>query len=121
MQAVLDLFRDYIQKYDPLEDPYEIIFGWRNGTLHGERSWGAVGGTVLNLAILIGLERIAPDYARRREIALGRYKNWHSIREHDRSMGRTPDDSIPHWLFCRHLTDLDYPIQNDWSYSSRPS
>lgn len=43
-------------------DGYEVIYDWRNSSLHGETSLGTIGGTVLMVAIRLALETVAENY-----------------------------------------------------------
>ncbi|HHD2754425.1 TPA: hypothetical protein ACOTG0_003280 [Clostridium perfringens] len=43
-------------------DPCKIIYDWRNSSLHGETSYSTIGGTILNIAIIIILHSIEDTY-----------------------------------------------------------
>lgn len=53
-------------------DGYEVVFDWRNSSLHGEISLTTIGGTILSLALLIALDGLRPDYPAHRAEALHR-------------------------------------------------
>lgn len=52
------------------EDGFDVIFRWRNSSLHGVESLPTVGGTVLNVALLIALSEIRDRYEAMRVLAL---------------------------------------------------
>jgi len=52
------------------EDGFDVIFRWRNSSLHGVESLPTVGGTVLNVALLIALSEIRDRYEAMRALAL---------------------------------------------------
>lgn len=43
-------------------DPCKIIYDWRNSSLHGETNYFTIGGTILNIAIIIILHSIENEY-----------------------------------------------------------
>ncbi|AVK50680.1 hypothetical protein AXY43_23155 [Clostridium sp. MF28] len=43
-------------------EPCRIIYNWRNSSLHGETSYSTIGGTILNIAIIIFLHSIENEY-----------------------------------------------------------
>ena len=44
------------------EDPFRLIYQWRNASLHGSTNYSTIGGTVLNIAIIIALDSISERY-----------------------------------------------------------
>jgi hypothetical protein len=55
---------------------FKVLYDWRNGSLHGASLNSTVGGTVLNMAILIALSSLREDYdaVRRRTLDQVRYE-----------------------------------------------
>ena len=64
------------------QDGYDVIFEWRNSSLHGETSLSTIGGTVLNLALLIALDSIMHEFEQHRVAALGRAQREVDMSEH---------------------------------------
>jgi hypothetical protein len=58
----LDTLRAHIALLEPSRDPFDVLFRWRNSSLHGEESLPTIGGTVLNTAILVALDAISTGY-----------------------------------------------------------
>lgn len=54
----LDLFRNHLKYLDKSIDPFDLIYGWRNSSLHGSNSYQTIGGTLLNLVLLLILEEM---------------------------------------------------------------
>lgn len=70
LKVLLDQFRDHLGLIDTTEDPFDLLYGWRNQSLHGSTSFQTIGGAVLNLSLLISLFEIEDDFERRRETVL---------------------------------------------------
>jgi hypothetical protein len=52
------------------DDGFDVLFYWRNSTMHGEVQMETVGGAILNLITLILLHNAEPTFDARREEAL---------------------------------------------------
>ncbi|NWA67389.1 hypothetical protein [Pseudomonas reactans] len=63
---LLDLFRSHLSNLDKTQDPFDLIYGWRNQSLHGSTNFQTIGGTMLSLALLISLFEIQQDFEERR-------------------------------------------------------
>ena len=59
----LDYLRRHLQSLDA-RDPFDLLYDWRNASLHGQTSFPTIGGTVLNTALLIALDSVKDDYER---------------------------------------------------------
>jgi hypothetical protein len=70
LKALLDQFRGHISVLDGTQDPFDLIYSWRNQSLHGSTKYQTIGGTILNLALLISLFEIDQDFEQRRLLAL---------------------------------------------------
>jgi hypothetical protein len=70
LKALLDQFRDHIALLNGTQDPFDLIYSWRNDSLHGSTNFQTIGGTILNLALLISLFEIEQDFEDRRLAAL---------------------------------------------------
>lgn len=68
----IDEFRDHIQGLDPSKDPFGVIYDWRNQSLHGTTNFQTIGGTLLNLSIIICLFGIKDQYSDIRDRSLER-------------------------------------------------
>ncbi|WP_437830659.1 hypothetical protein ACQRXC_03980 [Niallia taxi] len=62
----LNLFKQCISDVDNSMRPYDLIYQWRNHSLHGQFSYSTIGGTILNLIILLSLNNIKDNYENRR-------------------------------------------------------
>lgn len=69
-QTLIDEFRSHIQFLDSSQDPFDLIFQWRNDSLHGTANYQTIGGTILSLALLISIFEIETDYEQRRQRAI---------------------------------------------------
>jgi hypothetical protein len=70
LKSLLDRFRAHISLLDGTQDPFDLIYGWRNSSLHGSTNYQTIGGTVLNLALLISLFEIEQDFEQHRQKVL---------------------------------------------------
>lgn len=53
-------------------DGCDVVFNWRNPSLHGEATFSTIGGTIYSLASLIALDGISSDYEEVKESAVRR-------------------------------------------------
>lgn len=60
LQIILEHIKG-LDKENP-NDPCKIIYNWRNSSLHGQTSYSTIGGTILNIAIIIILHSIEDQY-----------------------------------------------------------
>lgn len=58
LKILLDRFREHLATLDRGQDPYDLVYGWRNQSLHGSTNFQTIGGTILNLSLLISLFEI---------------------------------------------------------------
>jgi len=70
LKSLLNQFRDHIVLLDNTQDPFDLLYSWRNQSLHGSTNFQTIGGTVLNLSLLISLFEIEHDFERHREMVL---------------------------------------------------
>ena len=70
LKALLNQFRDHIGLLDGTQDPFDLLYSWRNQSLHGSTNFQTIGGTVLNLSLLISLFEIEHNFERHREMVL---------------------------------------------------
>lgn len=62
---------DHVAQFgDASADGYDVLFDWRNSSLHGEVSHATIGGTVLSVALLVALDSLRGDYESHRRAAL---------------------------------------------------
>lgn len=62
LKSALDEFRAHISTLDGSEDPFDIVYKWRNQSLHGTISFQTIGGTLLNLVLLIIVHQLSDKY-----------------------------------------------------------
>lgn len=72
--AALDDVRAHLRELEPNEDPFDLLLRWRNTSLHKEAPLATIGGTVLNVALLIAIEGIAAEYDARRDAAVAQIR-----------------------------------------------
>lgn len=70
LRAHMDEFRSHIRFLDPSLDPFDLIYQWRNDSLHGTSNYQTIGGTILSLALLISIFEIEADFEQRRDLAI---------------------------------------------------
>lgn len=66
LKALLDRFREHLQLLDGTQDPFDLIYSWRNQSLHGATNFRTIGGTLLNLSLLITLFEFESEFEQRR-------------------------------------------------------
>ncbi|MGG2087925.1 hypothetical protein ABFY59_13125 [Priestia aryabhattai] len=62
LRKQLTFIRSHIAEIDNSKDPFDVIYRWRNSSLHGQEGFPTIGGTVLNIAIIIALDEIKDKY-----------------------------------------------------------
>ncbi len=62
LKNALDEFRNHIATLDNSEDPFDVVYKWRNQSLHGSTSFQTIGGTLLNLVLLIVIHQLSDRY-----------------------------------------------------------
>ncbi|MBI1744804.1 hypothetical protein HYR54_17315 [Candidatus Acetothermia bacterium] len=67
LKSKLDEMRKHLSTLDSTKDPFDLIYEWRNSSLHGHTNFQTIGGTILNLTILILFSQIRSDYERVRD------------------------------------------------------
>jgi hypothetical protein len=70
LRALVDEFRSHIQFLDSSKDPFDLIYQWRNDSLHGTSNYQTIGGTILSLALLVSVFEIETDFEHRRQRAI---------------------------------------------------
>lgn len=81
LKALLDRFRDHITLLDSTLDPFDLLYSWRNQSLHGSTNFQTIGGTVLNLSLLISLFEIRDNFEQHRAIVV-EHCRWESELNH---------------------------------------
>lgn len=66
LKILMDRFRAHLTSLDGSQDPFDLLYGWRNQSLHGSTNFQTIGGTVLNLSLLISLFEIEHDFEQHR-------------------------------------------------------
>lgn len=72
LKKSLTEFREHLLTLDNKQDPFKLIYNWRNSSLHGSCSYQTIGGTLLNLSFLICLHKIGTKYNDKRQDILNR-------------------------------------------------
>ncbi len=62
LKALLDEFRAHISSLDGSEDPFDLIYSWRNQSLHGSTNFQTIGGTLLNLCLVFCVYSLKDNY-----------------------------------------------------------
>lgn len=62
----LQVIKDHIAKISGKNDGFRALYDWRNESLHGAGTATPIGGTVLNLALLLAFSNISDSYEERR-------------------------------------------------------
>lgn len=70
LKTNIEDFRHNLQVLVPAQDPFDTIYLWRNQSLHGSATSQTIGGTILNLSILILLFEIEPSFEQHKARAL---------------------------------------------------
>lgn len=81
LRAALDEFRAHIATLESSEDPFDVIYKWRNQSLHGSTSFQTIGGTLLNLVLLIVIHQMSDRYDSLKERVL-EHCRWDLQHEH---------------------------------------
>ncbi|WP_157288515.1 hypothetical protein [Uliginosibacterium gangwonense] len=55
LKVLLDKFCTHLSSLDGTQDPFDLLYRWRNQSLHGSTNIQTIGGSVLNLSLLISL------------------------------------------------------------------
>lgn len=66
LRALVDNFRVYLTSLDGTQDPFDLLYSWRNQSLHGSAKFQTIGGTVLNLSLLISLFEVEHEFEQHR-------------------------------------------------------
>jgi len=62
LKNAIDSFRDVLSTLDSARDPFDLIQSWRNQSLHGTTNFQTIGGTMLNLCLLISVHEIEAEF-----------------------------------------------------------
>jgi hypothetical protein len=62
----LVIFKSHLSSLDSTADPFDLIYQWRNQSLHGSTNFQTIGGTLLNLSLLIALSEIKQNFENHR-------------------------------------------------------
>lgn len=62
LRQALDDLKKHLQLLVPGKDAFDIVYDWRNSSLHGEARLTTIGGTVLSMTLIIALDQIQPNY-----------------------------------------------------------
>ena len=62
----LDIFRTHLSNLDNTLDPFDLIYKWRNQSLHGSINCQTIGGTLLSLSLLIAISEKKQNFEQHR-------------------------------------------------------
>jgi len=102
----LDQQRAGLRALESNTDPFGLLFGWRNSSLHGQTALPTIGGTVYNTAILIALDAVRADYDALREKIVERVR-WQAATDQLTSGYRSPWSYYPPWPLQRAAAPMD--------------
>lgn len=68
-KVLIDRFRAHLALLDGNQDPFDLVYGWRNQSLHGSTNFHTIGGTMLNLSFLFSLFEIEHEFEAYRQRA----------------------------------------------------
>lgn len=88
LKSHLAIFRSHLQLLN-VQDPFDLIYSWRNQSLHGATNFHTIGGTLLNLALLILIFEIENDFEEYRLAIVARWQHF------QRGPFRAPSDFFP--------------------------
>lgn len=101
IQNKLDLIRTHLnglEKENP-KDAFEIIYQWRNSSLHGNTSLPTIGGTILSIVLIIAFASLKDSYDSIRKELNERIK-WEShLRRTSMSEGHSIIIPRGHWSY----------------------
>ena len=66
----INALRTHFMELVPSKDPFDLIQKWRNQSLHGATNFHTIGGSVLNLALLIVLSELKNRFEEHRQVVL---------------------------------------------------
>jgi hypothetical protein len=81
LRTALDEFRDHISSLDNSEDSFDIVYKWRNQSLHGSTSFQTIGGTLLNLVLVIVIHQLSDRYDSLKDKVL-EHSHWEVQHDH---------------------------------------
>ncbi len=70
LRSLIDKLRIHLSELDRAQDPFDLVYGWRNDSLHGSASFQTIGGTLLSWSFLISLAELEPSFAMHRQTVL---------------------------------------------------
>ncbi len=76
LSELLQRLKNHFQRLDPSTPFVDLLYEWRNATLHGTDEATAISGTVFNLCLLLCLELVRPNYATLQQAAIDRVSRW---------------------------------------------
>lgn len=62
LQVLLDDFRTHISSLGGSQDPFDLIYSWRNQSLHGSTNFQTIGGILLNLTLVLCIYSLKDSY-----------------------------------------------------------
>ena len=72
----LQRLRSHFQRLNPTTPLVDLVYSWRNATLHGADEVTAISGTIFNFCLLLGLELVRPNYAQWQQAAMQEVDKW---------------------------------------------
>ena len=66
----LDAFKAHFAELDDSVDPFDLLYSWRNQSLHGAAAFQTIGGILLTLAFLIAISELQDRFDEHRDLIL---------------------------------------------------
>jgi hypothetical protein len=81
LSGSLQRLKCHFQRLHPTTPFIDLLYRWRNATLHGADQVTAVSGTIFNLCLLLCLDLVRPEYAKWQQAAVQNVLNWKAARD----------------------------------------
>lgn len=88
-KEAVSIIKNSLSRLHPQVDPMQLIYDWRNSTLHGADSFSTIGGTILGLTFIVEISKEKDNYEdfRKQTIENCRFKS---------------KSESPMWYFYKH-------------------
>lgn len=63
LKGYLNEFRNHLSSLDSTQDPFDLIYSWRNQSLHGSTNFQTIGGTLLNMTLVLCVYSLKDSYS----------------------------------------------------------
>ncbi|MGF1882073.1 hypothetical protein [Vibrio splendidus] len=66
----LNLIREHLSSLHTGQDAFDVVYSWRNQSLHGSTTYQTIGGTIFNLVLLLLTTKFENSYNEKRQLVL---------------------------------------------------